>query len=168
MVKGNELELLRAAVKEECTRRTYNGSLSVYADDTEYGVTNAPAGAAITAAQGRAIVDPLDAIKDFGNLRTVVKGDLITSDFDTSKILSYVNELKQEPADSPTSSCRSACSGLCAAACSTSCNGCTGCSGGCEGGCSTSCSNKCAVSCGSNCASGCWSACAGGCMQSRY
>ncbi len=164
-----DIVTVRAEVKAECLRRDGFGSLAGYANDSIYGITSAPsAGSIITAAQGRAVIDPLVAVKDFGKLRNVVQDDYIPPDFDKGTMITYVNVLKAEDKGGLNTSCRSACTGICVAYCTSTCrNEClTGCGGSCASNCSTACGSGCAGSCANTCVGSCVSTCVGSCSMS--
>ena len=169
-VSKDDLTGLRAVIREECSRRNGFGSLAGYADETAYGVGNTPeSGSPITASQGKGIIDPLIAVRDYNALRElVIQGRPIPPDFDTSTIITYVNDLRNEPLDSATTSCRSACTGLCISYCSNACrNGCTSnCSSTCAGDCSGYCASGCTGGCSNSCTGGCSNSCTGNCANS--
>ncbi len=146
-------------------RNGYNPSQAAanpatYTNDSTYGVTTPNAGTQILASQGKGIIDPLPTIKDHGNLKNVVAGEVIPSNFDTTTIITYVNTLANESMTGNNSSCRSACTGLCVSTCTTACKG------ECTAGCGGSCASNCTSTCGSDCASSCLSNCTGNCANS--
>ena len=163
----SKIQTLRTRIKNEMNRRNGGdankgwGSLASYASSA-YDVTTPSTGDVIQVKHGKGIIDPLVAVKDFGDLANVEQGRIIPNSFNETDITTYVNTLENESMTGANSSCRSACSGLCVATCATTCNGCSGtCEGGCQTGCSTTCGTGCTSSCGSGCAGSCSSNCSG-------
>ncbi|MCI8624793.1 MAG: hypothetical protein HFI40_00680 [Lachnospiraceae bacterium] len=104
----------------------------------------AETGATILARQGKRVIEPLLAIQDYADLVLPEAGDPIPAGFG-EELITYVNELSEEPMEGTSTSCRGACTGLCMSGCSNACSGCTGSCTGCGG---------CSASCGTGCASG--------------
>ncbi len=163
------LPSIRARIKAEAERRNAFGSMAEMADDANYGLSESPeAGSPILAEQGRAVIDPLIFVKDFGKLRNVTQGDRIPPDFTEAALLTYVNTLESETKDGNATSCRSACTGLCIAFCTSGCRGeCTSsCGGACASNCSASCGSGCAGTCANSCTGNCANSCRGNCANS--
>jgi hypothetical protein len=122
---------LKAKLKAELARRSGLGSVAEFASD-EYDFTEVPqAGRAITADQGKKIIDLLLQICDYKDLRYVVKGDTLPEAFD-AELLDLVDKLSKEQItgdSTEVSSCNGLCTGLCVGSCINTCNGCTGCTG---------------------------------------
>ena len=140
MFDKSKLQEVRAAVKAEASRRNGYGSIAGYGD-SEFDFESPETGSVIKEEQGKGIIDPIVSIKEFGDLKALVhEGDPIPDDFNETKILQIVNDLKKEEMTGNHSSCRAACTGLCIGTCSSTCNGSTAsCQGGCISGCMTSC-----------------------------
>lgn len=148
MLTAEQYNLLRQKVEAEVERRNACGSLAAYASGgnaaagTETGeaqtvaeeTAGAETGAAILARQGKRVIEPLLAIQDYADLVLPEAGEPIPAGFG-EELITYVNELSEEPMEGTSTSCRGACTGLCMSGCSNACSGCS-------------------ASCGTGCASG--------------
>lgn len=141
MLTAEQYNLLRQKVEAEVERRNACGSLAAYASG---GNAAAETGAAILARQGKRVIEPLLAIQDHADLVLPETGEPIPAGFGEG-LITYVNELSEEPMEGTSTSCRGACTGLCMSGCSNACSGCKGSCTGCGG---------CSASCGTGCASG--------------
>lgn len=141
MLTAEQYNLLCQKVEAEVERRNACGSLEAYAGKTE---ETAESGMAILAKQGTRVLEPLLAIQDYGDLVLPEVGEPIPAGF-REELITYVNELSEEPMEGTSTSCRGACTGLCMSGCSNACSGCKGSCTGCGG---------CSASCGTGCASG--------------
>lgn len=140
ILTADQFNELHQKVKEEMKRRCACGSLAAYGGP-EY---DAVAGRKerIRAEDGKKVIEPILAVQDYGELVFPEPGELIPPDFGEG-LVSYVNDLAEEPMEGTATSCRGACTGLCMKGCSNACSGCTGGCAGC-GGCSGSCGTGCA------------------------
>ena len=167
IITASRLNTLKSAVKAECNRRKYTGSVTTYAGST-YNYNKTPAKNVIIEKEiyeKNAV--PLNAIS--GDISTEVSSNII-KDSDFLKLETKVAALKKISlsAASGSTGCNASCTGLCSTGCGNSCDGCTGCgsgcastcSGSCEGGCDGSCEAECADDCTADCASDCWARCA--------
>ncbi len=167
MLTAEQYNLLCQKVEAEVGRRNACGSLAAYASggnaavgtETDAGAEpsveqsdqaegtadgQAETGATILARQGKRVIEPLLAIQDYADLVLPEAGEPIPAGFG-EELITYVNELSEEPMEGTSTSCRGACTGLCMSGCSNACSGCTGSCTGCGG---------CSASCGTGCASG--------------
>lgn len=153
-ISRSELVSLSAKIVAEAKRRNGYGSLAEKYGIDSYKITATPSvGSVVSVTDGNKIIEPLINIKDYGDLKRVVKGELIPDSF-ASELSSYVDTLAKESMTGSSTSCRGACTGLCVGTCHTECSGCSsGCSG-CSDTCNTSCQATCTGTCGSGCASG--------------
>lgn len=170
IITASRLNTLKSAVKAECNRRKYTGSVTTYAGST-YNYNKTPAKNVIIEKEiyeKNAV--PLNAIS--GDISTEVSSNII-KDSDFLKLETKVATLKKISlnAAAGATGCNASCTGLCSTSCGDSCSGCTGCgsgcastcSGGCSGGC-TSCEAECRDDCTADCASDCWARCADNCQ----
>lgn len=160
IISAERFTTLKAAVKAECARRKYTGSVASYAD-TAYDFTSAPEdGVTIDQEHYEKIAVPLYAILG----KTAPDPDRVVSEKEIAEMESQVATLANYAVVGSSSGCGSSCTGLCAGGCASGCSGCSGsCSGGCSGcsGCGGSCSNSCSGSCSGGCSSdGCTAECA--------
>lgn len=166
-MRASDLAAMKAAIKNELSRRNGFGSVAQYAG-AQYDLSKQPSiGEKIRPEYGQKTIDLLLRICDYGDLRKVQLDDPIPKSF-SPKLTNYVNTvLAKEQKTGHTretiallqavgsgsglvpesSSCRGDCTGLCVGSCIGCCNGCS----------------SCAASCGTGCASGCNTTCKGGC-----
>lgn len=166
-----EAVTLKEQIKNEMSRRQYNGSMVAYAG-SEYDFATTPtSGAPMSAQQGNAIIEPLNAVNPIDGLSTAQSGEPIPAAFDNSNLTTVVTNLASLTTEASNAGCAAACSGLCQNQCSTGCTGCssctscTGCSGTCSGVCRNSCSRNCTGDCDgcSGCSAACRNNCTGSC-----
>ena len=180
IITASRLNTLKSAVKAECNRRKYTGSVTTYAGST-YNYNETPAkGVIVKKEVYEKNAVPLNAIS--GDVSTEVSSNVIR-DSDFLKLETKVAALKKISlsAASGSTGCNASCTGLCSTGCGNSCDGCTGCgsgcastcSGSCEGSCSgdcsgtcTGCEAECKDDCTADCASDCWARCADNCQGS--
>ena len=172
IITASRLNTLKSAVKAECNRRKYTGSVTTYAGST-YNYNETPAkGVIVKKEVYEKNAVPLNAIS--GDVSTEVSSNVIR-DSDFLKLETKVAALKKISlsAASGSTGCNASCTGLCSTGCGNSCDGCTGCgsgcastcSGSCEGSC-TGCEAECEDDCTADCASDCWARCADNCQGS--
>lgn len=177
IITASRLNTLKSAVKAECNRRKYTGSVTTYAGST-YNYSKTPAKNVIIEKEiyeKNAV--PLNAIS--GDISTEVSSNII-KDSDFLKLETKVATLKKISlsAAAGATGCNASCTGLCSTSCGDSCSGCTGCGSGCastckgdcegscSGGCSGSCTGceaECRDDCTAKCADDCWAKCADNC-----
>ena len=177
IITASRLNTLKSAVKAECNRRKYTGSVTTYAGST-YNYSKTPAKNVIIEKEiyeKNAV--PLNAIS--GDISTEVSSNII-KDSDFLKLETKVATLKKISlsAAAGATGCNASCTGLCSTSCGDSCSGCTGCGSGCastckgdcegscSGGCSGSCTGceaECRDDCTAKCADDCWARCADNC-----
>ena len=177
IITASRLNTLKSAVKAECNRRKYTGSVTTYAGST-YNYNKTPAKNVIIEKEiyeKNAV--PLNAIS--GDISTEVSSNII-KDSDFLKLETKVASLKKISlnAAAGATGCNASCTGLCSTSCGDSCSGCTGCGSGCastckgdcegscSGGCSgqcTGCEAECRDDCTAKCADDCWARCADDC-----
>lgn len=177
IITASRLNTLKSAVKAECNRRKYTGSVTTYAGST-YNYSKTPAKNVIIEKEiyeKNAV--PLNAIS--GDISTEVSSNII-KDSDFLKLEIKVATLKKISlsAAAGATGCNASCTGLCSTSCGDSCSGCTGCGSGCastckgdcegscSGGCSGSCTGceaECRDDCTAKCADDCWAKCADNC-----
>lgn len=177
IITASRLNTLKSAVKAECNRRKYTGSVTTYAGST-YNYSKTPAKGVIVKKEiyeKNAV--PLNAIS--GDISTEVSSNVIR-DSDFLKLETKVASLKKISlsAAAGATGCNASCTGLCSTECGDSCSGCTGCGSGCastckgdcegscSGGCSGSCTGceaECRDDCTAECADDCWARCADNC-----
>ena len=180
IITASRLNTLKSAVKAECNRRKYTGSVTTYAGST-YNYNETPAkGVIVKKEVYEKNAVPLNAIS--GDVSTEVSSNVIR-DSDFLKLETKVAALKKISlsAASGSTGCNASCTGLCSTGCGNSCDGCTGCgsgcastcSGSCEGSCEgdcsgtcTGCEAECKDDCTADCASDCWARCADNCQGS--
>ena len=178
IITASRLNTLKSAVKAECNRRKYTGSVTTYAGST-YNYNETPAkGVIVKKEVYEKNAVPLNAIS--GDVSTEVSSNVIR-DSDFLKLETKVAALKKISlsAASGSTGCNASCTGLCSTGCGNSCDGCTGCGSGCastcrgdcegscSGGCSgqcTGCEAECRDDCTADCASDCWARCADNCQ----
>lgn len=163
LITPERLVALKAAVKAECQRRKYTGSVSSYGG-TSYDFSVTPAsGKMIKKEHYEKLAVPLNAIT--GTFET--DGAKIVSDADIAAMEAKVAELakKSTTTSKANSGCAASCTGLCTTSCSTSCSGsCEGdCDGTCDGGCTGDCDGGC-YGCSGSCTGGCELNCADNCV----
>lgn len=177
IITALRLNTLKSAVKAECNRRKYTGSVTTYAGST-YNYSKTPAKGVIVKKEiyeKNAV--PLNAIS--GDINTEVSSNVIR-DSDFLKLETKVASLKRISLSAAAGStgCNASCTGLCSTGCGNACSGCSGCgsgcastcSGDCEGSCSGGCSGQCTGceaeckdDCTAKCADDCWARCADNC-----
>ena len=173
IITASRLNTLKSAVKAECNRRKYTGSVTTYAGST-YNYNETPAkGVIVKKEVYEKNAVPLNAIS--GDVSTEVSSNVIR-DSDFLKLETKVVALKKISlsAASGSTGCNASCTGLCSTGCGNSCDGCTGCgsgcastcSGSCEGSCKGGCEAECEDDCTADCASDCWARCADNCQGS--
>ncbi len=154
IISASRFKELKAAVKAECLRRSYTGSVADYGGSS-YDYTTEPAdGGMIKKEYYEKNAVPLNAIS--GDITTTA--GIITE----TGIKTMEEKVAALAAISKTSSntgCAASCTGLCSSSCSGGCSGC-------GGACSSSCSGGCSGSCSSSCKGGCVETCEGGCETS--
>ena len=173
IITASRLNTLKSAVKAECNRRKYTGSVTTYAGST-YNYNKTPAKNVIIEKEiyeKNAV--PLNAIS--GDISTEVSSNII-KDSDFLKLETKVASLKKISlsAAAGATGCNASCTGLCSTGCGDSCSGCTGCGSGCastcegscEGSCRGGCEAECEDDCTADCASDCWARCADNCQGS--
>lgn len=155
IITASRLNTLKSAVKAECNRRKYTGSVTTYAGST-YNYNETPAkGVIVKKEVYEKNAVPLNAIS--GDVSTEVSSNVIR-DSDFLKLETKVIALKKISlsAASGSTGCNASCTGLCSTGCGNSCDGCTGCGSGCA--------STCSGSCGGSCQGGCYGTCYGGCQ----
>lgn len=168
---------LKAAVKAECARRKYTGSVASYAG-TQYDYTEIPTSQHIIPKEHFVKNNiPLKAINSNGmpssyEERVITDDDMLLLEtkvaaFATRKI---IDKSPTDCAASCTGTCTTSCQTGCTSGCSGGCDGCSGCGGACSNscsggcsGCGGECSSSCTTGCGTGCSSECVSSCYGGC-----
>ena len=166
LISAERFIALKDAVKKECARRAYTGSVAEYAG-TNYDYVVVPSsGAIILKEHYEKIATPLNAIT--GNILT--NPDRSIREDEIANMESLIETLSSYDLRSSTTGCGADCTGLCSTACSGGCSGSCGskCSSGCTGdcavGCKTSCRNDCGSVCGDDgCTSSCSTACTSNC-----
>ena len=151
IISASSFKELKAAVKAECLRRSYTGSVADYGGSS-YDYTTEPAdGGMIKKEYYEKNAVPLNAIS--GDITTTA--GIITE----AGIKTMEEKVAALAAISKTSSntgCAASCTGLCSSSCSGGCSGCGGyCSYSCSGSCSGTCSNTCMGGCVETCEGGC-------------
>ncbi len=174
-ISALEFKLLKERVKNECSRRKYNGSVASYAESSyDYSVEPTEGETPRTEHFNKIIV-PMNAIADTGRTNTR-SGYLVREIY---KLSQKMTTLESIGFNDTNSGCSASCTGLCQGTCTDTCtSGCTGdcknscrntckngcgtiCSGTCEGSCKEECGSQCSDSCQNGCAYGC----TGGCMN---
>ena len=154
IISASRFKELKAAVKAECLRRSYTGSVADYGGSSyDYTTETADAGMIKKEYYEKNAV-PLNAIS--GDITTTA--GIITE----TGIKTMEEKVAALAAISKTSSntgCAASCTGLCSSSCSGGCSGC-------GGSCSYSCSGGCSGNCSSTCTGGCVETCEGGCETS--
>ena len=162
IITASRLNTLKSAVKAECNRRKYTGSVTTYAGST-YNYNETPAkGVIVKKEVYEKNAVPLNAIS--GDVSTEVSSNVIR-DSDFLKLETKVAALKKISlsAASGSTGCNASCTGLCSTGCGNSCDGCTGCGSGCASTCSGSCEGSCEGGCSVTCDGGCQAACQDDC-----
>ena len=162
IITASRLNTLKSAVKAECNRRKYTGSVTTYAGST-YNYNQTPAkGVIVKKEVYEKNAVPLNAIS--GDVSTEVSSNVIR-DSDFLKLETKVAALKKISlsAASGSTGCNASCTGLCSTGCGNSCDGCTGCGSGCASTCSGSCEGSCEGGCSVTCDGGCQAACQDDC-----
>lgn len=162
IITASRLNTLKSAVKAECNRRKYTGSVTTYAGST-YNYNETPAkGVIVKKEVYEKNAVPLNAIS--GDVSTEVSSNVIR-DSDFLKLETKVAALKKISlsAASGSTGCNASCTGLCSTGCGNSCDGCTGCGSGCASTCSGSCEGSCEGGCSVTCDEGCQAACQDDC-----
>lgn len=162
IITASRLNTLKSAVKAECNRRKYTGSVTTYAGST-YNYNETPAkGVIVKKEVYEKNAVPLNAIS--GDVSTEVSSNVIR-DSDFLKLETKVAALKKISlsAASGSTGCNASCTGLCSTGCGNSCDGCTGCGSGCASTCSGSCEGSCEGGCSGTCDEGCQAACQDDC-----
>lgn len=142
---------LKAAIKKECQRRAYTGSVSSYGG-TSYDYANAPTiNSIINPEHYSKNLVPMNAINKNTfpipeTYNRVIKESEIA--LMESKVASWASRVKGSSNDSSASDCSASCTGLCHSCTGNCVSGCSGCSGSCSGSCS-GCTGTCLGSCDS-------------------
>ena len=156
IISASRFKELKAAVKAECLRRSYTGSVADYGGSS-YDYTTEPAdGGMIKKEYYEKNAVPLNAIS--GDITTTA--GIITE----TGIKTMEEKVAALAAISKTSSntgCAASCTGLCSSSCSGSCSGCSGCGGSCSYSCSGTCDNTCNTTCSATCVDDCNTGCTG-------
>ena len=147
LISAERFTALKAAVKAECARRKYTGSVASYAG-AAYDFTSAPKdGVTIDQEHYEKIAVPLHAI--IGG--TAPDPDRVVSEEEIAEMEETVQNLAKYGTVGSSSGCGASCTGLCAGGCASGCSSCSGtCSGSCSG-----CSGSCRGSCRGDCDGGC-------------
>ena len=193
LLNAEEIKNLKARVKAECLRRSFENSVAAYGG-TNYDYTTVPAsGGQVKKEHYDKIATPLNTINaDKVSQATAGNGQIIMRTVYTT-MDGFVTLLeKRVKEDTSGTDCKGSCAGLCYSTCvggctngcqgtcegtcSGGCTSCSGCAGSCSGctgcsGCSgcTSCSGSCSgcTSCSGTCKTGCqgycYTTCTGGC-----
>lgn len=173
IISASRFKELKAAVKAECLRRSYTGSVADYGGSS-YDYTTEPVdGGMIKIEYYEKNAVPLNAIS--GDIGSINLNQIIT-EAGIKEMEEKVAALAAIDKTSSSTGCKASCTGLCSSSCSGGCSGCGGacsssCSGSCSGGCSTTCSGKCDTTCtdackgdcGTQCEASCGSGCGGTC-----
>lgn len=156
LITADRFKSLKAAVKAECQRRKYTGSVETYGGtDYDYSVTPA-AGKIVAKEHSEKNVVPMNAINSsefpipssYENI--ITESDIATME---AKVATWASREVGSDADNSASDCAASCTGLCHSCtgnCVSGCTGCTGCTGTCEGGCQYICGG--CGGCGGDCA----------------
>lgn len=148
VITASDFISLKARIKAECERRSYNGSVASYATSAyDYTVIPTSEDAPLPEHFNKIIV-PMNAIINTGRTSTQ-SGFLVRQ---LKSISDSLTTLESIDATASSSGCKASCTGLCQGTCTT---GCTGCSSTCSGSCSTSCGQG----CGGNCSGSCYQVC---------
>ena len=179
LITADRIIALKTKIKNECARRSLQGSVAAYAG-TAYDFTTTPAKNGLAKKEHyEKLVIPMNAINSANTPTTAG----IISDANIQRLeTNVVVYATRSQYDKTASDCSSSCTGLCYTTCSGSCSGgcsgctscsggcsgCTNCSGGCSGGCTGYCVDTCADLCGGQCTScvgGCGGTCQVGCVS---
>ena len=148
---------LKTAVKNECLRRCFYGSVESYGGSSYNYTTAAAAGKKITVDYYNKNAVPLNAIDN--NTLSTSQG-LPISSVGVNVLINKVNTLVQKELGAQTltaTGCAALCTGLCFNNCGTTCS--VECQGSCGGACNRGCGAGCAIT-GTECAGTCFVACA--------
>ena len=145
---------LKNAIKNECLRRHYVGSVETYGGSDYDFSKPANVGDLILTEHFSKNSIPLNAIS---NKFPISESGLIT-DTAILQMKAQVANLSNIALTSEVTGCDASCTGLCSTSC-TSCSGscsggCSGCSGGCDGSCE-GCDNTCVGGCNTICSTEC-------------
>lgn len=165
-ITAERFRQLLAEIANECARRKYYGSVSVYADRANDVLNNNDFnnGSIIGEQEFNAIEEPMTAINSKDNPATE-EHPIVIKDAPLSNIEANLAIYKTYPIQGINTGCSANCTGLCYTQCTGGCA--SGCSGACGGACSNNCSGGCSNSCSggcSGCSGGCSGKCSGGCM----
>ena len=163
LITPSEISALKARVKAECQRRSYNGSVTTYAGSNYNYTVNPTTGKIISKEHYDKIATPLNAINsDVIKVATASDGLLIQeatiAEFDAFLTTLEARSITSSSGDCNSSctgmcqGCKTTCTGSCTGGCSScsGCSGCGGCDGGCEGGCTFTCWAVCNYGCTGN------------------
>ena len=161
VITASDFISLKARIKAECERRSYNGSVASYATSA-YDYTVTPTSGAVPLPEHfNKIIVPMNAIVNTG--RTTTQSGFLVRQL--KSISDSLSTLESIDATAASSGCKASCTGLCQGTCAT---GCTGCTGGCGGSCVAACSNGCGSGCAFTCEGRCETTCTGTCEESCY
>lgn len=145
LITADRFNSLKAAVKAECQRRKYTGSVEAYGG-TAYDYSVAPAsGEIVTKEHSEKNVVPMNAINSsvfpiptsYENI--ITETDIAAME---TKVAAWATREVGSDADNSASDCAASCTGLCHSCtgnCVSGCTSCTSCTGTCEGGCQGGC-----------------------------
>lgn len=161
-VKADRFAALKAKVKAECLRRSYEGSVASYGG-ASYDYSEAPAAGRVIRQEHRdKLIGPMRAV----NSDVIPAGQGVVSEEELKNLETRATVwAARSIADQSGSDCKTGCTGTCYTGCTTGCSGCSGgCSGGCKGcsGCGSGCAGGCTGECTTGC-SGCGNACSTNC-----
>lgn len=155
IISASRFKELKAAVKAECLRRSYTGSVADYGGSS-YDYTTEPAdGGMIKKEYYTKNAVPLNAIS--GDITTAPG---IITEAGIKAMEEKVAALAAISKTSSSTGCKASCTGLCSSSCS---GGCSGCGGSCSYNCSSSCSGSCDNTCKTTCTRTCYDDCDTGC-----
>lgn len=168
LITADRFNSLKAAVKAECQRRKYTGSVEAYGGAAyDYSVTPA-AGKTVGKEHSEKNVVPMNAINS-GDFPIPPSYEKIITETDIAameaKVAAWASRGVGTAADNSASDCAASCTGLCHSCTGQCVSGCSSCTGSCTGGCQgcTSCTGGCQSGCG-----GCGYACGGDCSNCAY
>ena len=165
---------LKQAVKQECARRRYIGSVASYAG-TDYDYIEIPTSEHIIKSEHFTKNNiPLRAINSSGmpssyEEREITDNDMLILETKVEAFASrnIVNRTATDCSSSCTGTCTMTCTTGCTSGCSGGCDGCSGCGGACSNSCTNACSG-CGGACSSTCSTGCGTGCSTECVASCY
>lgn len=165
LITADRFNSLKAAVKAECQRRKYTGSVEAYGG-TAYDYSVAPAsGKTVTEEHSEKNVVPMNAINSSAfPIPTSYENIITETDIAAmeTKVAAWATREVGSDADNSASDCAASCTGLCHSCTGNCVSGCSSCTGSCTGSCTETCSGKCSgcSGCGGNCNGVCQSDCA--------